>query len=265
MAARMAVTELFGEALRFRQLVSALAARHLAARYRGSVLGFFWSILNPLLLMSVYTLVFSFYIRFSTEQHYSIFLFCGLLPWIWSSSALTEGSASITGGGHLITKSMFPAQLLAIVAVITTGVNFLLSLPLLIIFMIIAGVPLTPALAALPLLLLLQFVFLTGAVLVLASLNVFYRDVQHLTANVLNFLFFLSPIIYPADVVPQKFRFTLELNPLAQFTIAYHQIFLEGTVPSAQAFGYLGLWAAIALMAGSMVYSKFRESFAELV
>jgi ABC-type polysaccharide/polyol phosphate export permease len=253
------------EIVKYRPLIRALVVRHLVMRYRGSVLGFLWSILNPLCLMLVYTLVFKFYIRFNEVEHYTIFLFAGLLPWIWCSSGLLEGTASISSGGHLITKSMFPAHILPIVAVLTTMINFLLSLPLLFIFMAVLGVQFHASLALLPFIVLLQMIFLTGLVLGLSSLNVHFRDMQHILANLLTLLFFLCPIIYPPHVVPEALRFTLEANPFALFTIIYQNAVLDGVMPSAGAILTVLGYTLAALIFGDVVYNRYRESFAELL
>jgi len=243
----------------------ALAQRHLAQRYRGSLLGFLWSIINPLCLMLVYVLVFHYYMRSNLVEHYPIFLFCGLLPWIWSSSALMEGTSSIVQSGHLITKSMFPAQLLPMVAVLTTMVNFVLSLPLLFVFMFASGVTFKLTLLALPFLVLLQFLLLSGCVLLLSSLNVVFRDVQHILGNLLSFLFFLCPIVYPASIVPEQLRFSLYLNPLALLTQFYQQVILDGTLPPAAHVGYLLAVSAVIILVGNLVFCRHRESFAELL
>ncbi len=249
--------------VKYRALLSALVVRHLAVRYRGSALGFLWSVLNPLALMLIYFLVFHYYIRFAAVEHYAIFLFTGLLPWVWATSALVEGAQSVVNSGHLITKSLFPAQILPIVAVLTGLVNFLLSLPLLLLFMWYEGVAISPTVLLLPAVVTLQFLFLTGAVLGLSALNVRYRDVQHLLANILSFLFFLCPIVYPAASVPEKFRFTLDLNPFALFVQAYHNILFEGVVPSAMFMIYLCAWTVLMLLVGNLVFERFREGFAE--
>ena len=247
---------------RFRALISALVGRHLSMRYRGSVLGFLWTFLNPLCLMLVYTLVFSYYMRFN-QPNYTIFLFVGLLPWIWLSSGLLEGTSSIVGGGHLITKSMFPANVLPLVSVLVNFVNFLLSLPLLFIFMWFAGLPFHWTLLLLPLLCVFQMLFIYGATLILASLNVYFRDVQHLLGNILTFVFFLCPIIYSAETVPARLRFTLDLNPLALFTTFYHDLILEGVIPPLGLVVYLMSFVLMVLIVGNMVYERYRESFAE--
>ena len=246
-----------------RALVLALVNRHLAARYRGSLLGFVWSFLNPLCFMLIYSLVFRYYIRFTEVEHYSIFLFCGLLPWMWIQSALLEGVSSISGNGHLITKSLFPAHVLPTVSIITTLVNFLLSLPLLFIFMFVADVPFHLTVFWLPLLIIVQSFFILGVNFIVASLNVYYRDIQHVLGHLLNFTFFLCPILYPISTVPEKFRFTLFLNPFALFMDMYHGLVLEGRLPSGLQLLYTGSWTLLLLVLGSIVYDKYSEHFAE--
>ncbi len=253
------------ELWKFRALIGALVGRHLAMRYRGSALGFLWSFLNPLCLMLVYTLVFQFYLRFNSVENYTIFLFCGLLPWIWTTSGLSESTSSIVSSGHLITKSMFPAHILPFVAVITTMVNFLLSLPLLAVFMYAAHMPFHSSLLLLPFCIVLQALLLYGAGLCLSALNVQFRDVQHILGNFLTLLFFLCPVVYPASNVPQAFRFTLDINPFAGLLMMYHSLVLDGVVPAFYSWAYLMAWAGVALVLGNMVYSRFRDSFAELL
>jgi lipopolysaccharide transport system permease protein len=252
----------FADLYRYRALARALVSRHLSLRYRGSALGLLWSLLNPLCLMLVYTLVFRYYMRFG-DQNYALYLLCGLLPWIWFSSCLGEGVVSIVGSGHLITKSLFPAQVLPAVSVLTSLINYLLSLPLLFIFMWASGMTLPLTALALPLLILLQAALLYGLVLGLSALNVAFRDVQHLLGNVISLLFFLCPIVYPAHTVPEAFRATLELNPFALLTIFYHNLLLEGRWPAGWQIGYLMAWSALFLVVGSLIFGRWRERFAE--
>ena len=253
------------ELWKFRALIGALVTRHLAMRYRGSALGFLWSFLNPLCLMVVYTIVFQYYIRFNTVENYTIFLFCGLLPWIWVTSGLLESTTSIVSSGHLITKSMFPAQILPLVAVITTMVNFLLSLPLLALFMYLAHLPFHASLLLLPLCIGLQALLLFGLGLLLSAVNVQFRDVQHILGNFLTLLFFLCPVVYPASTVPQAFRFTLDINPFAGLLMMYHSLILDGVVPGLQSWVYITAWTGAALVVGNLVYNRFRDGFAELL
>src|SRR5206468_3794033 len=171
--------------VRHRSLVLALLVRELKARYRGSILGFIWTFLNPLLLMAVYALVFRFYMRIAVPN-YALFLLAGLLPWTWFASSLSEGTNSIVGGSSLVTKSLFPTEILPAVVVLSNMVNFVLSIPLLLVAAWLYGVPLHPLpwLMLVPLIV-LDLVFTLGLVLALGALNVHYRDVQHVVANFL--------------------------------------------------------------------------------
>ncbi len=250
---------------KYRGLVWALTKRHLSTRYRGSVLGYLWSLLNPLCLMLIYTLVFRYFIRFQQVENYTLFLFCGLLPWIWISSGLSEGVASIASGGNLITKSIFPAQVLPTVAVLTSMLNFILSLPVLLVFVLAFGVSLKLTMLALPLLIAVQMVLMYGLVLLLSSLNVQFRDTQHLVGNLLSFLFFLCPIVYPVSAVPEKFQFTMDWNPFALITLFYHNLILDGLWPSASAVVYLLVFGFFCLVVGNLVYNYYKEGFAELL
>ncbi len=256
-----AIAEIF----RFRSLVGALVVRHLASRYRGSILGFLWSFLNPLFLMLVYTLVFKFYIRFEEVHNYTIFIFCGLLPWIWTQSALIEGSTAITSSGHLITKSMFPAHILPTVAVITSMIHFLLSLPLLLLFMLYFQMPFHLTLLVVPFIIVLHFALLCGASWFLSALNVQFRDVQHVIGNLLNLVFFLSPVLYPRTTVPERYRFTFDYNPIAILIETYHGLIIDGILPTLSSMVILSAWALIMLLLGGAVYQRYRENFAELL
>ena len=254
--------ENFKELYKFRALLVALVSRHLNSRYRGSLLGLFWTLLNPLCLMVVYTLVFHYYLKGSSIPHYEIFLFCGLLPWIWLTSSLAEGTSSIVASGHLITKSMFPAHLLPAVAVATNFCNFLFSIPLLFIFMLIQGVGFHLSLLSLPLVFLLQLLFLNGFTVYLSGLNVLYRDVQHIVGNAITLLFFLNPIVYSSTVIPEKYQWTLYVNPFSLFTITYQQIILEGVI-SFEKIGLLFCYTGITLIIGHTLFNRFRETLAE--
>jgi lipopolysaccharide transport system permease protein len=256
------LTELY----RYRSLVSALVARHMVGRYRGSVLGFVWTLLNPLLLMGVYTLVFRYYIRFSEVDHYAVFLFCGLLPWIWVSGVLIESTTSIISSGHLVTKSAFPAHILPTVTLATHFIHFILSLPVLWLFLIFAGknVGITNILWLI-LIIFIQLLLLNGATLCLSALNVFYRDIQHIIGNVLNLVFFLCPIIYPFSTVPTEHQAIFLLNPFAALIHLYQQVLFDLVAPDLNVIFYLGLWATTFLVIGNAVFDKYKEEMVELL
>lgn len=253
------------EIWRYRSLIWALVCRHLSARYRGSILGFVWSFLNPLCLIAVYALVFKYYIRFNDVQNYTLFLFAGLLPWIWFSSGLLEATGAISGGGHLVTKAMFPPHVLPIVSVLTNLMNFLFALPLLVAFMLISGIMPTISFLILPLVILTELIFLTGLGLAFSALNVHFRDIQHILGNFITFWFFLCPIIYPPENVPERFRFTLFLNPIAVFTDMYHKVIVKGVLPEPRMLFFALSVALLTFVGGNIIFNRYREDFAEMV
>lgn len=255
----------FYEIWKFRLLLSSLVSRNLKTRYRGTILGFFWSFLNPLLLIGVYSLVFKYYIRFSTDVNYTLFLLTGLLPWSWFSSSLIEGSTSISTSGHLVTKALFPPQILPLVAVVTNLFNYIFALPLLILYSFYTGHTFSfAALLVIPLVI-IQGVLCYGLSLLLASLNVIFRDVQHLLSNFLNLLFFLCPIVYESKTIPDKFKFTLSLNPIGRIIDSYHSLLLYGLIPSLLEWSFLISTATFSLLLGLYCFRITRDKFAEIL
>ncbi|HWP45740.1 MAG TPA: ABC transporter permease [Candidatus Limnocylindrales bacterium] len=250
------------ELYKFRSLIQSLVIRELKARYRGSILGFLWSFLNPLLLISVYTLVFSIYFRFGMD-HYVVFLFSGLLPWLWFSSSLQEASVSILAGGSLVKKVLFPAEVLPIVTVLSNLVNFLLGLPILILLSLLFGFKLHSVMLVLPLIMLIQLIFTLGLALMVSALCVHFRDIQHILANVLTLWFFVTPVIYRILDIPEKWRFTIVLNPVASLIAAYHDIIYYGRAPNYYELARVAIIGIITYVVGHLIFEKLRGTFAE--
>lgn len=257
-----AVTEVLGSLYLRRELIWTLVSKELKSRYRGSTLGMLWTFLNPLLLLLVYALVFSVYMRVQVEN-YAVFMFVGLLPWIWFSSSLSDGVNSIVGSSSLITKSMFPAEILPMVKIISNMMNYIFSLPLLFFFMILYKVHIGASILWLPVVACAQFLLTTGLVYFLASANVKYRDTQHVLSNFLVLWFFLCPIIYPISQTPEEWRFTFYLNPMAVLTIEYQKIFLNGGAPDPLVIGLLTLFGIILTVLGFHQFERSKETFAE--
>jgi ABC-type polysaccharide/polyol phosphate export permease len=269
---------------RYRGLIQSLVARELKARYRGSVLGIFWSFGNPLLLLLIYSAVFKYFVaaKDNAVQPYALFLFCGLLPWTWFASSLNESAGSLIAGGNLIKKVLFPAEVLPIVSVLANMVHFLLGLPILGIFLlyyayvgagpVVAGAP-VPQVALhaaeliwLPVVILVQLVLTTGLALFLSALSVHFRDVRDILSNLLTFWFFATPIIYPWQSVP-RLKAWLDLNPFTHLAVSYQEILFY----PENAFGHLRWLLALAVasvavfLAGYWVFDRLRDSLAEVV
>ncbi len=252
------------ELYRHRTLVTSLVSRELKGRYRGSVLGFLWTFLNPLLLLLVYALVFSVYFRVKMDN-YAVFMFTGLLPWIFFSSGLSEGAGSISDAGSLVTKVLFPQQVLVAVKVLAALMNYLLSLPILFIFMAAGGVSFSWHLAGFPLVAAVHLLFTYALGVLLATLNVFMRDTRHILASLLTLWFFLTPILYPVSQVPARFRFLIYLNPAAVFTTAYHDGFFWGRWPRWELLGLLALGSLALLWLAVVIFERHKEYFAEKI
>ncbi len=267
--------------VRYRALIQSLVARELKARYRGSVLGFFWSFVNPLLLLLVYSFVFAYVLKNTTQgiQPYPLFLFCGLLPWTWFSSSLLESSNVLISGGNLIKKVLFPAEVLPIVTVLANMVHFLLALPILGAFIVafhMMGYPLAftfGKIVWLPVAILVQLVLSLGLALIVSALTVHFRDIRDILANVMTLWFFATPIIYPllldTGPVAQMPRFAktlFDLNPFTHLAVSYQEIlFYVGRYGHWKWLLALGCASVLLFLFGYFVFDRLRDSFAEEV
>jgi len=260
----------------FRGLLLTLVVRELKARYRGSLLGYFWSLINPLLLLAVYTFVFNYIFRPRMEgaDPYALFLMTGLFPWIWVSASLLEGTVSLTGNAGLIRKAVFPAEVLPMVTVLSNLVHFLFALPILagalIVGRLMMGYPVGGWTAVLlPLVVLVQLPLLAGMSLGLAALNVHFKDVKDIVSNLLTLMFFLTPIIYVLTSIPVEFgalRWVIAwANPFTPFTMGYQALLFHGVVPSPMLWLHMLAWTVVAWVTGSWLFGRLGENLAEAV
>jgi lipopolysaccharide transport system permease protein len=256
--------------VRYRGLIQSLVARELKARYRGSVLGFFWSFINPLLLLLVYTFVFSV-IQPTDPQGphpYPLFMFCGILPWTWFSVSLMESANVLISGGGLIKKVLFPAEVLPIVTVLSNMVHFFLGLPILVAFLIYYHHSSLNVgeLVWFPVIVLIQLILTIGFALILSALTVHFRDIKDILGNLLTFWFFATPIIYPMTTAPPNIRVWLNLNPFAHLAISYQEVlFYPGPFGHLQWLLLLGVVSVGMFFLGYFLFDRLRDSFAEEV
>jgi lipopolysaccharide transport system permease protein len=260
--------------LRYRGLIQSLVARELKARYRGSVLGFFWSFINPLLLLLIYSFVFAVVLPGTHPKEiepYALFMFCGILPWTWFSSSLSESANVLIGHGNLIKKVLFPAEILPIVTVLANMVHFFLGLPILVGFLIYYWRPITlTELIWFPVVVLVQALFTTALALILSALTVHFRDIKDLLANLLTFWFFATPIIYPMTQATAAAgglaKNVLDLNPMTHIVISYQEIlFYPGDFGHKYWLLALGGASVVLFLIGYFLFDRLRDSFAEEV
>jgi lipopolysaccharide transport system permease protein len=256
--------------IRYRGLVQSLVARDLKARYRGSVLGFVWSFINPLLLLLIYSFVFSVVLpdlHSKKTEPYALFMFCGILPWTWFSASLTEAAGSLISGGNLIKKVLFPAEILPLVSVLANMVHFVLGLPILVAFLFYYQRP-PDALGLLwfPVAMLVQLVFTSALALILSALAVHFRDIRDILSNLLTLWFFSTPIIYWIKEAPGLGKRVLDFNPMTHLIVSYQEIlFFDGPVGHWKWLLFIGGLSMLLFLAGYWLFDRLRDSFAEAV
>lgn len=258
--------------VRARALLVALTSRDLKARYRGSILGYFWSLANPLLLLAVYTFIFTVFWqpRFDV-QPYALFLFTGILPWTFFSGAVLESTTAVSANSALIKKVTFPGEILPLVVVSAHLVHLILALPILLGALVIArltvGTPIGVSLAALPLIVLLLAIFIAGVALAFSAIAVLFRDLRDIVANLLNLGFFLTPILYsPQSVFSTPFLgYVWRINPMTPFVIAFQDIFFFSRFPATIDWILMSVYAFGFAAIGLVVFDRLRDTLAEAV
>jgi lipopolysaccharide transport system permease protein len=252
---------------RYRLLIHSLVSREIKARYRGSVLGFLWSFINPLLMLLIYGVVFGYVLagsRAKTVEPYFLFLFCGILPWTWFQASIAEGAGSLIAGGNLIKKVLFPAEILPAVTVFANFVQFLLGLPILLAFLVYEG-KLSVTALLLPLPILVQLVFTLGLALLVSALTVHFRDLQSILAHVLHLWFFATPVIYAYVETAGRLRSVLKFNPLTHVVVSYQQMLFDGRFTDWRGLLGASLAAVTLFWAGAALFDRLRDTLAEEV
>jgi len=248
----------------FKDLIVVLTKKEISVRYKNNYLGYAWSVANPLAFGLIYFIAFKVFMRVAIPN-YTVFLLAGLFPWQWMANSIGSSPSIFVGNAGLLKKVQFPRNVLVAATVLNDAAHFLVALPVLALFLLAYRIhPSWSWLIGIPALALAQFAMIYGVALGIASVNVFFRDLERITALLLSFLFFLTPIAYSRDMVPSKFQVFLYLNPAAPVILGWRQLFLMGELHwdlIGVAFGY-GL---VSLFLGMSVYRKLSGKFAEVV
>jgi ABC-type polysaccharide/polyol phosphate export permease len=265
----------FLEVVRYRELISNLVIRELKARYKNSVLGFFWSLLNPLGMMLVFTFVFTVLTPNTQMPKYPIFFLCGFLPWQFFSAAVMTSLYSIIGNGTLVNKVYFPREILPTSTVLAHLVNLLLALLVLFGALLVTQTPLSPYIWLLPVVIAVQTCFVLGMAFFLSTLNVFYRDTAMIMDVVMLAWFFLTPVFYPIEILPQSYelfgltlniqRLMYILNPMASMIAAYRDLLYWGYRTNLDFFLRTAVTSLIVLIIGYVFFLRHSHRFGEEV
>ena len=249
-----------------RELLWNMTVRHLRGQYKQSILGYAWALMMPLSQMLIMTFVFSKIIRIeSPGAPFALFLFVGLLPWNFFASGLSAATDSVAGGASLVTKVYFPREILPTAAILTKVVDLLFATSILVALMAYYGHAPTETVAWVPLLFLAQFLFTLGLSLPLAALNLYFHDVRYLVGVVLTLWFYITPIIYPIDIVPHRYRIFFDLNPNSLFINAYRRVVLLDQSPGIDKV-LLGLViSTCTCLVGYYLFKKMEPGFADRI
>ncbi|MGO4545092.1 acyltransferase family protein [Paenibacillus sp. 2TAB23] len=219
------------EIYRYREMLRSMVLKDLRGRYKGSALGFLWTFLNPLLMLGIYTAVFSFIMK-ADIPHYPLFILVALLPWNLFSQSVTSGARSLLNHAELMKKVYFPREVIPLSVIVSNLINYLLTLIILVPALWISGIPLTLTLLAFPIILLMQ-TLLTLPIVMLAALGTVYlRDLEHILNVLMIGCFYLTPVLFPLSLIPDSFRWIFDYNPMTPIIGAYREIFLYGQWPN---------------------------------
>ncbi|MFH1244017.1 MAG: ABC transporter permease [bacterium] len=248
------------------ELTRELTAREIKARYKQSILGYAWVILNPLFQMLVMAFVFSHIVRFPTVgTPYTVFLYAGLLPWTLFANSLVGATNSLVSSANLIKKIYFPREIFVISIVLSKIVDFLLASTVFVIFLIIAHSALTINLLWVIPIFIIQQIFTYGLCLILAAINLFYRDIQYVLSLILTIGMYLTPVIYPTEIFPDQYRWIFQLNPMAVIINAYRESILSGGIPNLVSLGIALLVSSLITFVGYRLFKRLEGVFADVV
>lgn len=257
--------ERFREVYAYREMVAILVKRDLKARYKGSVLGFLWTLINPLFQLIIYTLVFSYIMRAGIEDYY-LFLFVALVPWSFFSSSVHAGAGCVWSQKGMVNKIYFPREVLPIAHVISQLVNMLLSFIIIFLVLIVTGKPLNLlALLALPAVVSLEFIFALGVTFIISGLSVFFQDLMQIMGILVMLWQFLSPVMYSGDSVSARMQPFLQLNPMTSIIEAYRDILYYAKLPESGSLIGAAMWGITALIIGWFLFGKLEKNFSEVL
>lgn len=250
------------ELYKYRQLIWTIAWGDFKARYKNSILGYFWSLLEPLVMLVILYVVFTNLMKVQVE-YYQLFLLLGIIMWNFFVKATNIGFNAITGKPYLVQKVYFPRDILVISGCITALLQSFFESLVFIAFMVAFWIPISWNVLYLPYILLIFFILALGTAFALAALNVYYRDIQFIWAVVLQAGFFITPILYPLSIFPPTLQAIFWLNPIAQIIVAARDCILYSTTPYYLSLIYAGVVSLIVLAIGYAIFLKMEPWFAE--
>lgn len=256
------MVNVFKNLYKYRELLKTNVKKEIRGKYKNSFLGVLWSFLNPLLQIVVYAIVFQVILK-NPKENYAIFLCCGLIPWTFFSSAITRAAFTMIENGNIIKKVYFPREILPISIVTSEAVNFMISTIIILGFVIFGGIGISKYILFYPLVLLAQYILLIAISLIVSSISVYVRDLQHLIGVAMQLLFYATPIVYASETIPESFKWVLNLNPMTYIINGYRDIFYNQTMIDIIPLLTLIVISIVVCVIGYIIFNKLQKGFAE--
>ncbi|MFT5875205.1 MAG: lipopolysaccharide transport system permease protein [Clostridium sp.] len=250
------------ELYNYREMLSNLVKKDLRTRYKGSLLGFLWTFINPLLQLGVYTIVFSTIMRVNVEKFY-MYLFIALIPWLFFAIAIQGGALCIISNKDLIKKIYFPRLIIPISVVNSAFMNMVFSMIVVFVALIISGIGISKYVVFLPIIMILEYLFALGLSFMFAAINVYFRDLEHILGIIIMGWFYLTPIVYTIDMVPEKYLGLFYLNPMTNIIGAYRDILYYKRMPEFGKMGITLICSIAFIVVGYLIFQKLQKNFAE--
>ncbi len=255
--------KIFKEIYDYREMIYSLIKKELRGKYKGSVLGFLWSLLIPLFQLLIYTIVFSVFMPSNIDKFY-IFLFVALVPWLFFNNCIAGGATSIIQQKNLVEKIYFPRMVLPIAYAISSFINMLLSFIIVFVALFVSGIGVELGILwYLPIIMLIEFITGIGSALLFSALTVYFRDLEYILNIITMAWMYMTPILYPIDMVPEQFHQLLYMNPMTSVVIAYRDVLYYQQAPQLKTLGYAVVWGLVLVVAGFGIFQKLQRNFVE--
>lgn len=254
--------KLFNNIYSYRELLKTSVQKDIRGKYKGAWLGIFWSLLNPLLLLTVYSIIFPYILKINIEN-YTMYLCVALLPWTSFTSTVTTGTFSVVTNGNILKKVYFPREIIPISVVLSGMINFIISSIVIFVFLMFCGIGISLYVLLFPFIIMLQSLITLAIVFITSSCMVYVRDLEHFVSLGLMVLFYGTPIVYTMDSIPASLKWILSLNPMTHVIEAYRDILYYQRFPDFSNLFMLFVITIICVIIGYTIFNKLQRNFAE--
>ena len=255
---------MFKELCKYREFLKTNVKKDIRGKYKGSFLGVLWSFVNPLLMALVYAIVFPFILK-NSQDNYVTFIVIAILPWNWFTTVISQGTFCVLANAGIIKKVYFPREILPISTATSGLVNFIISVPIILLFILFSGIGFSWYILFLPLIAITQYILSLGIIFITSAIDVYVRDLEYIVNFVVMMLFYATPVLYSTTLFPEKYRWILYLNPMTTIINGYRDIFYYKQLPNILHLGIVLLISLLLVIVGYKAFKKMEKGFAEEV